>query len=219
LFHSVDATKEEGHAQDKQQIRQHTANQRSLDNGDLVLDQCLNRDNEFDGVSESGVEKSAERFTDTDSKLFGCIAQHTSKRDDSNKVDDEDRNRAYFVGVVDGKTNGDKDQEDVDPCSEQHMSYLLTDRNLPLVRPLLSLFKGQIVGLDVCDFATIIVFVFLAEDALDLRAFGQAVAVVAIRPYNGVVGGVVSFAIWQSVDIFLLLGGLWGANVAILSRG
>ena len=51
LLDSVEATGEEGHAQDEQQIGKHAANERGFDDGDFVFDQGLNRDDKLDGVT------------------------------------------------------------------------------------------------------------------------------------------------------------------------
>jgi hypothetical protein len=39
LFHAVDSAEEETHSHDEEQIRQHTADQRGLDDDDFLLDQ------------------------------------------------------------------------------------------------------------------------------------------------------------------------------------
>lgn len=51
LLHSIDSTEEEAHAHDQQQVRQHTPNERSLYDKDLLLHQCENGDDQLDSIT------------------------------------------------------------------------------------------------------------------------------------------------------------------------
>lgn len=51
LFQTVDTTKEETHAHDQQQIGEHAADERGLDDEDLIVDQGDDGDDQFDGVA------------------------------------------------------------------------------------------------------------------------------------------------------------------------
>ncbi len=53
LLDAIETTKEEAHPQDEQQVGEYAANQRLLDDVDLVLCKSQNRDNEFNRVAST----------------------------------------------------------------------------------------------------------------------------------------------------------------------
>lgn len=75
LLDPVDTTEKEAHAHDQKQIGKHTSNQRSLDNGDFVMDQSDDGDNQFDCISESGVQKTTESLSSSMDALSCMILE------------------------------------------------------------------------------------------------------------------------------------------------
>jgi hypothetical protein len=59
LLNTVDTTEKEAHSHDQKQVGKHTSNQGSLDNGNFVMNQSDDGDNQFDCVSERGVQKTS----------------------------------------------------------------------------------------------------------------------------------------------------------------
>jgi hypothetical protein len=114
LSNTVDATKEEAHAQNQKQVGEHTADQRGLHNQDLVLLQSDDTDNQFSSVTETGIEKTSESFSSVESEFFGSKGQHGSQRDDGDKVDDKDGISVGFC-VSESETDRDTDEQHIDP--------------------------------------------------------------------------------------------------------
>ena len=65
--------------------------------------------------------------------------------------------------VVDNESNGNHDQEDVNPGAKQHKFDLCTNRNLPAVGLLLPLLHRQLFRLDALELFSILVLLFLSE--------------------------------------------------------
>lgn len=92
-----------------------STHQTGLNNDNLLLGQGNNRDNEFHSVSEAGVQKSTQGFSDIEGQFLSSERQHCSKWNDGQEVDDEYQDSAHAVNLVQGDTNRDKDQHEVDP--------------------------------------------------------------------------------------------------------
>ena len=63
LLETVDTTEKEAHSHNQKQVGKHASNQGSLDNGDFVMNQSDDGDNQFDCVSKTGVNKTSESFS------------------------------------------------------------------------------------------------------------------------------------------------------------
>lgn len=63
LFNSVDTAKEKAHSHNQEQVGQHTSNQGSLHNGDFVVDEGDDADDQLDCVAKTGIQQTAKRFS------------------------------------------------------------------------------------------------------------------------------------------------------------
>ncbi|KAH6607600.1 hypothetical protein Trco_003913 [Trichoderma cornu-damae] len=144
LLRAAQAAEEEAEAHDQQQVGEDGADERGLDNGNLVVDEGDDGDDELDGIAERGVEQAAEGLAGPEGDLLGGEAQHGGKGDDGDEVDDEDGDAADGVDVVDGDADRGGNQQQVDPRVEQ--------------RPLDLVGHGEgLLGVDVADEAALLV--------------------------------------------------------------
>lgn len=100
---------------------QRFTHQTGLDDHDLLLSQGNNRDNEFHGVSEAGVEQTTKGFSDIEGQFLSSKRQHCGEWNDGQEVDDEHHDSAHALDLVQSDTNGDKDQHEVDPGSKHRL--------------------------------------------------------------------------------------------------
>lgn len=140
LNDAVEATEEETHAQNQEQVGQHTSNQRGLDDKNLILRQSDDTDNQFGSVTKTGIEETSQGFTSVQSKFFGSEGQHGSERNDGDKVDDED-GISVGVCVPESKTDGNTDEKNIDPRAKDSGLKLAddTDFRAPLLLGLTSI--------------------------------------------------------------------------------
>lgn len=83
---------------------------------------------QFDSISESGIEETTNSLTQLDTELFRRKTEKRGKRDDSQEVDDEDGGRVD-IQRTQNDTNRDKDQENIDIVASEHLPRRVQERH------------------------------------------------------------------------------------------
>jgi hypothetical protein len=92
-----------------------------LDNHDLLLSQSNDRDNEFDGVSETGVQQTTKSLSDVESQFLCRERQHCRKWNNGQEIDNEDHDSVHALHFVQSDTDRNEDQHKVDPRCEHSL--------------------------------------------------------------------------------------------------
>lgn len=132
ISHVEDATKEEAHAHDQQQVREDRAEHGGLDHLDLVVLQGnnthlidalvqaspvslrgYNTHDKLDGIAKCSIEQAAESLAQFGRDLLGGEGQNGGQRYDCQEVEGED-NCGAPLGQAGNDTERNEEQEDVD---------------------------------------------------------------------------------------------------------
>jgi hypothetical protein len=118
LLSESQATKQKAHAQDEQQIRQDGAKYRSLDDSNLVLHQCDDKDDQLDGISECDIHERANGVSQPHGNALGGVTEESSKGYDGYRVHGEN-NASTSASEVDGNTDRHKHQQNINVAGQE----------------------------------------------------------------------------------------------------
>jgi hypothetical protein len=112
------AAEEEAHSHNEKEVRKDGAQHRRLNHLDLAIFESHNANNQLNGVSESRIHKSTQRFSELQGKLLGSVRKNGSQRNNGQEVDGEDSRRVPVEGTGDD-ANGHHDEEEVDIVAQK----------------------------------------------------------------------------------------------------
>lgn len=127
LLSAAKTAKEETEAHDEQQVGEDGADEGGLDNDVIPLDESNNGDNQLDSVTKGGVDETTEGLACAKGDFFRGKTQHSGKRNDGDKVDDEDDGATNAGYIVESDTDGSGKEQDIDPGAEKGALELVGD--------------------------------------------------------------------------------------------
>lgn len=116
LLSEAQATEEEAHSQNEEQIGKNGAQQGCLDDTDLILDQGNDEDDEFHGIAKRHVKQSAKCVAHLTGHGFSRKAKETSERNHGNAVHGEDDAAINAIDVCENDAQGHEYEQDIEPA-------------------------------------------------------------------------------------------------------